>query len=124
MTLTYTAGPTAWATGPGYGTLRISVPAGWSAPSIVSSNAGYFTVDVIGGTLVGRVVVGMDMKINVEGLPAGTGQIIVAYGDKTFGDPGATAQSVTGAAVFITASTPSGDITTELCPSPQVDVTP
>lgn len=118
MIIEYTAGPSAWATPPGYGTLRITVPTGWSTPSISGTSPGYFTADSLGGTVNGYFTAGYDMVIYVSGLPANTGKIIVTYGDKSGSGPGATAQSNTGTACFTVKSATNGTSTNEIQNSP------
>ena len=107
LVITYTAGMSAWAVSPAYGMLRITVPSGWSVPSISGAAAGYFTASVSSGSVAGTSVSGMDMRIFVSGLVPG-GTITVTYGSKTSGGPGAAVQAATGEAVFITASDYTG----------------
>jgi hypothetical protein len=116
----YTAGPSNWATPPGYGTLRITVPAGWSQPSISGTNPGYFTADSYGGTINGYIASGYDMVVYVSGLPANVGKIIVKYGDKSGGGPGTTAQSNTGTAYFVVKSATNGTYANEIQYSPYI----
>ncbi|MCX8093588.1 MAG: hypothetical protein N3E50_05425 [Candidatus Goldbacteria bacterium] len=118
LRIEYTAGPSNWASAPGYGTLRITIPSGWSQPSISGTSPGYFTADSYGGTVNGYITIGYDMVIYVSGLPASTGKIIVTYGDKSAGGPGATAQSNTGTAYFIIKSAISGTNVNEIQNSP------
>ena len=120
LKIEYTAGPSNWASSPGYGTLRITIPSGWSQPSITGTSPGYFTVDSIGGTVNGYLTSSYDIIVYVSGLPANTGKIIVTYGDKTGGGPGATAQSNTGTAYFIVKSATNGTNTNEIQYSPFV----
>jgi uncharacterized delta-60 repeat protein/uncharacterized repeat protein (TIGR01451 family) len=80
FTITYTAGATVWAGPPNSGMLKISIPPGWSPPSLISSARGYFTVTVSGGTVKGFFISGQDIIINVEDLAANIGQITVVYG--------------------------------------------
>lgn len=101
--ITYTAGLSAWVAAPSFGTLLITVPPGWSAPSISGAAAGYFTASVSSGSVAGTAVSGMNMRIFVSGLLPG-GTITVTYGSKALGGPGAAAQAGTGTAVFLTAS--------------------
>ena len=122
MIIEYTAGPSPWANAPGYGTLRITIPSGWSQPSITGTAPGYFTADSIGGTVNGYVVSGSDIVVYVSGLPANTGKIIVNYGDKSGGGSGATAQSNTGTAYFTVKSATNGTNTNEIQYSPYVFV--
>ncbi len=114
IVIEYTAGPSAWAASPGYGTLRITVPAGWSQPGTSGTSPGYFTVDSIGGTVNGLLTSSYDIIIYVSGLPANTGKIIVNYGDRSGGGSGATAQSNTGTAYFIVKSAISGTSVNEI----------
>jgi hypothetical protein len=101
--ITYTAGATNWASiGPYYGTLNITIPAGWTPPSTTLANNGYFSVTLSSGSVVGRAVEidGMTIRIRVRGLLA-NGTIHVIYGDKTFGGGGVTVQPDAGIAEFI-----------------------
>ncbi len=122
MRIQYTAGPSDWAAPPGYGTLRITVPDGWSAPSIDSLAEGYFTADSKGGTINGIQVIDRDMMIYAHSVPNTTGKIIVIYGDKSGGGPGAKAQSNTGTAVFAVESDTDGTDTYEIEDSPAVSI--
>lgn len=124
LVITYTAGPTTWASGLEYGTLKIIIPAGWSAPSTTSSDPGYFTVSVTGGILRATLLNGRDIIIYVNDLFSNTGQIIVTYGATSGGGPGADAQSTTGIAKFTVGMNPNGTVTTEICNSPEVIVIP
>ena len=90
FTLDYTAGPSAWATPPGYGALKLTVPSGWPAPSTISASTGYFTQTLTGGTLAGKQVTGQDIKIFVSSLASGQ-KITIKYGDTSGGGPGITA---------------------------------
>lgn len=85
MSITYTAGATTWASGPDYGTLKILIPSGWSAPSTNGTDPGYFTHQITGGTLDSIYVDGNYIIIRVKGLSANTGTIAVFYGDKSGG---------------------------------------
>ncbi len=120
LIIEYTAGPSNWATSPGYGTLRITVPSGWSQPSISGTSPGYFIADSLGGTVNGYIASGNDIVVYVSGLPANTGKIIVTYGARTGGGPGATAQSNTGTAYFIVKSATNGTSVNEIQYSPYV----
>ncbi len=91
LVFTYTSGPTTWASSPGYGTLKITLRAGWSPPSIVPTDPGYFTVVVNSGSIISENVSGQDIIVEVSNLAANTGQITINYGDKSGGGPGAAA---------------------------------
>jgi hypothetical protein len=73
------------------GTLTVTVPSGWSAPSTTPTAPGYATTSV--GTLS---VSGQ--TITIGSLTRAGGQTVsIAYGSKTGGGPGATAPMTTGA---------------------------
>jgi uncharacterized repeat protein (TIGR01451 family) len=118
MTITYTNGPIAWTNFPGYGTLRITIPTGWSAPSTIFTVKGYYTVSVVNGNLVSKSISGQDIIIKVDSLAANTGQIVVTYGASI----GADAQCNSGTAAFKVEGQYSGDSTYPIVTSPQVQV--
>ncbi|HDT14592.1 MAG TPA: hypothetical protein ENN55_00100, partial [Firmicutes bacterium] len=93
LEINYTAGDLGWAgPTPLYGTLKITMPSGWSSPSLVMTDPGYFHVVLpAGGQLVGKEVSGRSLYVKIADLPANIGVITVRYGDKTFGGPGAYA---------------------------------
>ena len=122
MVINYTNGTTTWAASPGYGTLKITIPAGWSAPSLVTTDPGYLTVSVNLGTVYNISVSGMDIIIQVSGLIGSNGLVTVTYGDTGSGGPGASAQASAGTAIFQTASTASGDITGGILAQPSITV--
>lgn len=121
LVFTYTAGPTTWAGVPGYGTLRITIPAGWSAPSLIGTDPGYFSFFVSGGVLINAAISGNDILVEVRSLAANTGQIIVTYGDKSNGGPGATAGSP-GLTCFLTEMDADGTQTCPITAQPCLDV--
>ena len=87
ITFTYTAA----AGGMNNGSLTLVVPAGWTAPSTVSNNAGYTTAST------GTVSVAAQ-TITVSSLTlAGGGTMTLTYGNKSGGGSGATATATTGA---------------------------
>lgn len=110
LLFTYTAGETTWASGMQYGTLRITLPPGFSQPSTEINNAGYFYVTTTGNEWIGTAADGQDMIINVRGLPAYTGQIKVFYGYKNFGGPGAYVTG-SGTIQIMVKTNPAGDQT-------------
>lgn len=85
LSITYTAGTLGWTTG----TLIVTVPPGWSPPSLDPAKQGYFTVTSSGGTIDYKAFTGQSMTITVSNLPANTGTISITYGDKIFGGAGA-----------------------------------
>jgi hypothetical protein len=119
MVIEYTAGATTWTASPGYGTLKINIPSGWSAPSLNASDPGYFTVNVINGNLESRTRSGNTIIIQVSNLLAYTGKITVTYGAST---TGAKSQDGTGIATFIVESATDGDTTYAIENSPGVNV--
>ncbi|HRQ43077.1 MAG TPA: hypothetical protein PLB12_01855, partial [Candidatus Goldiibacteriota bacterium] len=105
------------------GSLKIIIPSGWSSPSLTSTDAGYFTVAVInGGVLKNTSVNGQVITLKISDLSANVGQVIINYGDKSSGGPGATAQNSASIATFVVETTTNGDVTTEILNSPTVDV--
>ncbi len=113
----YTAGPTAWAASPGFGTLAVVVPAGWSPPSINPSDAGYFAASSTDGEISGTQVSGTEMRIFVAGLTAG-GKVYVTYGSKSMGGPGAAAQASYGNAYFTVKTDTDGTQASAIAISP------
>ena len=118
MTIEYTAGPTTW----GNGILKIIIPAGWSPPSLNSTDPGFYTVNVTNGTLDGDSKSGNTITVYVSNLQANTGKITVIYGSKAFGGPGATSQPNTGIAIFEVRSATEGTNALPIAHSPEVDV--
>jgi hypothetical protein len=123
LAIDYTAGATNWDISPGYGTLAISIPAGWSAPSGNPTDAGYFSVTVTTGSATGSMVLGQDLEVFVQGLNAGE-KIRVIYGDRSGGGPGATAQNSAGSVEFTVKSQPSGTSAYKINNSPLESVIP
>ena len=111
-TFTYTAD----AGGTSNGSVTVVVPAGWSAPSIVSGNAGY-TVSSTGAVAVAG------QTITVSGVTlAGGATMTITYGS---GAPGATAPASAGAAVWQAQSQATvGGVLTNLGSSPSITVAP
>ncbi len=122
---TYTAGSIGWAGGAENGVLRIKMPAGWSQPSLDPASAGYFSVSVTNGALLGKSVEGMDIVVSVRGLAAGSGQITVVYGDRDYG-PGAYVDG-SGTIIIpveVDENSSDGISTTEIESSPEIYVVP
>lgn len=122
LTFTYTAGDLTWASWPSWGTLRIKIPAGWSAPSLSSTAPGAFSVAVFGGVLYGRAVDGNDIIVKVRNLQPGTGTIIVVYGSMASG-PGAYIDG-SGMITIPVEVDDDGEITSELATSPVINILP
>jgi hypothetical protein len=118
----YKAGLVSWAGAPGYGTIKITVPSGFSVPSLNSSDPGYFTVAADQGTIYSSTVSGMDIIVKVRDLISGTGIITVNYGDRSGGGPGVVIQINEGQPVFAVEMTESGDTTAALDSSPSMDI--
>ena len=73
------------------GVVRVTVPAGWSAPSLTTTAAGYTTASTGVVGVAGQV-------ITVTGVTlAGAATMTITYGDTGGGGPGATATATTGA---------------------------
>jgi hypothetical protein len=120
--LVYNAGSITWAAAPLYGTLSVTIPAGFSAPSLSAADPGYFTVSVTNGTLYSVTVNAMQIIIQVRNLTAATGTITVNYGDKSGGGPGAAAAANAGIFTFTVGMTESGDTTSPIASSPALDI--
>jgi hypothetical protein len=80
MVITYTNGNTQWSPGT-YGTIRIIIPAGWSAPSITPGDKGFYGVSVIGGALLPKQIdlIENAIVVRVRGLAAITGTITITF---------------------------------------------
>jgi hypothetical protein len=85
---------------PEYRTIRITVPEGWSRPSTVNTDEGYFTASLNSGRIISTAAEKMFMIVTVYGLAADTGEVAITYGERRGGGPGATAQEQTGQTVF------------------------
>jgi hypothetical protein len=121
LVLNYTSGPSVWATPPGFGALKVSIPPGWPAPSTVTTDAGYFTVGLTSGNLDGRNVNGMDIELFVDSL-APAQQIAIIYGSKSGGGPGVTAPASAGNYIFNVESSRDGITTYPIAAMPSVNV--
>jgi Bacterial Ig domain/Bacterial Ig-like domain/Bacterial Ig-like domain (group 3) len=109
-TFTYTAA----AGGTGNAAVTVVVPVGWSAPSIVSGNAGYTVAST--GTVS---VAAQTITVSSVTLAAGA-TLTITYGS---GAPGATAPAVAGAAVWQAKSKATvGGVLTNLGSSPSITV--
>ncbi|HRU39676.1 MAG TPA: hypothetical protein P5511_07345, partial [Candidatus Goldiibacteriota bacterium] len=96
VSLSYRVGPDS----PEFRIIRITVPKGWSVPSMIASEPGYFTASTNSGSITSVSCEGMTMTVAVAGLAANTGEVLILYGNKTGGGPGAKAQDAAGQAVF------------------------
>ncbi len=115
VTLTYTAA----AGGMSSGAVRVSLPAGWSAPSTTSTAAGYTTASTGSVGVAGQV-------ITVTGVTlAGGGTLTILYGSGAGGGPGATAPTGVGVATWQGEQRSSaGGAFTNLGSSPSITITP
>ena len=115
VTLTYTAA----AGGMSSGAVRVTVPAGWSAPSTTSTAAGYTTASTGTVGVAGQV-------ITVTGVTlAGGGTLTILYGSGAGGGPGATAPTGIGVATWQGEQRSSaGGAFTNLGSSPSITITP
>jgi hypothetical protein len=111
-TFTYTAATG----GTSNGSVTVVVPAGWSAPSTVSGNAGYTTSST-------GVVAAAAQTITVSSVTLASGATMtVTYGS---GAPGANAPTVAGSATWQARSKASvGGALTNLSASPSITVAP
>ncbi|HLB19950.1 MAG TPA: hypothetical protein VK613_12555, partial [Gaiellaceae bacterium] len=113
ITFTYTS-PTG---GINNGSVTLVVPAGWSAPSTTSANAGYSTSSA--GTLT---VSGQTITVSSVTL-AGGNTFTITYGSTASGGPGATATSSTGAQTWqAQAKSTAGGSLANLGSSPSITV--
>ncbi len=85
---------------PEYRTIRITVPQGWSKPSTLPAEEGYFMASLNGGRIISTATEEMSMIITVYGLPAETGEVAVVFGERRGGGPGVTAQAEPGQVIF------------------------
>src|SRR6056297_2813382 len=116
IVIEYTAGSTAWVDG----TLQLTIPDNWSAPSKSSSDKGYYTVGINGGSLSGDVKSGMTITVYAGSLNASTGTITITYGASP--GPGADAPSSAETSVFFVESDPEGSSPAEIGSHPEVTV--
>ncbi|MGZ4422412.1 MAG: beta strand repeat-containing protein, partial [Gaiellaceae bacterium] len=87
ITFTYTAA----AGGMNNGSLTLVVPAGWTAPSTVSNNAGYTTASTGAVSVAAQTITVSSLTL------AGGATATITYGATSGGGPGATATATTGA---------------------------
>ena len=115
MTLSFTY--TADTGGMSGGTINVTVPAGWSAPSTNSAVAGYSTSDAGTLTVAGRTITVSALTL------AGGATATITYGDRSGTGPGATVTAATGAATWTAQerSTAAG-VLTNLASSPSITV--
>ncbi len=120
FSIEYTAGPSNWAASPGFGSMKISIPAGWPAPVTTSSAQGYYTVVLTGGTLAGKSSSGQDIRVSASDVLAGQ-KIIVTYGNRAGGGPGITAPAG-GTHIFRVEAATSGLTTHPIAVFPVVNL--
>ena len=115
VTLTYTAA----AGGMSSGAVRVTLPAGWTAPSTTSTAAGYTTASTGTVGVAGQV-------ITVTGVTlAGGGTLTILYGSGAGGGPGATAPTGVGVATWQGEQRSSaGGAFANLGSSPSITITP
>jgi Bacterial Ig-like domain (group 1)/FlgD Ig-like domain len=108
------------------GTVRITIPNGWSAPQTSSSaSPGYVTVatNQPAGT-PGLSIAGQFVTINVDTLSVGN-TITLVYGDDTASVGGrATAATTVGSYTFLVESDPNGGAPSPIASSPALSVVP
>lgn len=117
ISITFTAGTT-WTTG----VLKLSIPAGWPAPSTSPSSQGYYLIDVVDGSYDGYSIAGQDVTFDISGLQASTGKIYITYGSKNGGGPGATAQNTAGTAFFTIQTDTAGSSPSNISSQPSISV--
>ena len=113
VTFTYTAA----SGGMINGTVTLLVPSGWSAPSIIGSNAGYTTASTGTVSVASQTITVSNVTV------AGGATMTITYGSTAGGGPGATATSSTGAQTWQAQqrSKTSGTLT-NLASSPSITV--
>ena len=100
------------------GSISVTVPAGWSAPSTNHSARGFTTSSLGTVSVSGRTIV-------VSGVTRSAGQVVtITYGSKAFGGPGATAPSTAvGSQTWQSAQrSTAGSSRTSLASSPKIKV--
>jgi hypothetical protein len=100
------------------GKLSLTVLTGWSAPSLTGSAAGFVTLGGAGSIAIsGRV-------ITISGLTQAAGTtVVITYGSRGSGGPGATAASTPGMQTWATKEqSVSNGTLTPLSTSPQIQV--
>ncbi len=115
ITFTYTAATG----GMSNGAVELTVPTGWSAPSLTGLAAGYTTASTGTVGVSGQV-------ITVSGVTlAGGATMTIIYGSKASGGPGATAATTAGSQTWTTRqkSTSGGNLTT-IASQPSITVGP
>lgn len=119
MVITYYAGNDTWAGSPGFGTLEISIPAGWTQPQDSNpGQPGYFSVTYSGTSstaVIGQGALSQTIFIDVSSLPGTTGTITVTYSN-------ATASSNAGLQTFLISTSINGSNIQPIGSSPQVNV--
>ena len=99
------------------GGVKLTIPAGWSAPSVSAVAAGYTTSSA--GTVA---VAGQVVTISAITLAAGT-PVTITYGSKAGGGAGATATATTGAQTWqLQQRSTAGGVFTNLGTSPSVTI--
>ena len=77
------------------GGIKLTIPAGWSAPSVAGASAGYTT------SSVGTVAVAAQV-VTVSGVTLAAGSTVtITYGSKASAGPGATAAAAVGAQTWL-----------------------
>ena len=113
VTFTYTAGTG----GMSAGGVKLTIPAGWTAPSTTANNAGYTTSSTGVLTIAARVV-------TVASVTLLAGQsFTITYGDTSGGGPGATATATVGAQVWqVQDKATTGGVYTNIGSSPSITI--
>ncbi len=113
VTFTYTAATG----GMSIGGVKVTIPAGWTAPSTNPANAGYTTSSAGTPTVSARVV-------TVPNVSLAEGQsLTITYGDTGGGGPGATATATTGAQIWqFQDKATSGGVYTNSSSSPSITI--
>jgi hypothetical protein len=113
ITFTYTAAPG----GMSKGVIALTVPAGWSPPSLTNTSPGFVTASRGAVSVSGR-------RILVAGLTCRSDQTVeLVYGSRSSGGPGANAPATTGTQSWAAASkSTSGGTLTNLASSPSISV--
>ena len=113
VTFTYTAGTG----GMSAGGVKLTIPAGWTAPSTTANNAGYTTSSTGTLTIAARVVTVANVTLS-----AGS-TFTITFGDTSGGGPGATATATVGAQVWqVQDKATTGGVYTNIASSPSITI--
>ena len=99
------------------GGVKLTIPAGWTAPSTTANNAGYTTSSTGTLTVAARVVTVASVTLS-----AGS-TFTITFGDTSGGGPGATATATIGAQVWqVQDKATTGGVYTNIASSPSITI--